>query len=213
MVRRRRNEAFAASLHDDPAWHRRCPVPSGAAFWRAPVPGALTISDERPRRGRGTDMDGLPLPPPLLPSLDTPHAPHPSRIASAVLMLFCLAGATLWALPILAVGLISLLRYSFGSLFVVGESVASALLRTTGADIAGTLQRLQAHPWAAVAASGVGLAACVGAAALAFTRPGAAALLAAASAAWAWHQGLPLAAAVLVPACLAGIAGFIAARP
>ncbi len=150
---------------------------------------------------------------PLTPPLDTPHQARPHRIFALMLTVCGLAGATLWALPILAVGLVSLLRYSFGSLFVVGESVASALLRTTGADIAGTLHRLQAHPWAAVAASGAGLGASVGAVALAFVRPGAAALLAAASAAWAWHEGLPLATAVMVPACLAGIAGLIAARP
>ncbi len=45
----------------------------------------------------------------------------------------------------LASGMLALLRYGFGSLFVVGESVAAVLLRSTGADIAGTMQRLD-HP-------------------------------------------------------------------
>jgi hypothetical protein len=115
-------------------------------------------------------------------------------------------------LPILAFGLVSLLRYSFGSLFVVGESVASALLRSTGADIAGTLQRLEAHPWGSVLSSSAGLALCIGAAALAFEQIGLAVLLTAGSAAWAWQCGMPMISATLAPACVAGIAGLMTAR-
>ncbi len=118
----------------------------------------------------------------------------------------------MWALPIQAFGLVSLLRYSFGSLFVVGESVASALLRSTGADIAGTLQRLEAHPWGGALSSAAGLALCVGAAALAFEQIGLAVLLAAGSAVWAWQCGMPLISLMLAPACVAGITGLIAAR-
>ena len=90
-----------------------------------------------------------------------------------------LAAAVLWSVPILAAGLLALLRYSFGSLFVVGESVAAALLHSTGADIAGTLGRLQAHPWAGAAQAGLGLALSLGAAGLAPRRLPAAMLLAA----------------------------------
>ncbi len=129
-----------------------------------------------------------------------------------MLALFSLAAAALWALPILAFLLVALLRYSFGSLFVVGESVASALLRTTGADIAGTLQRMEAHPWDTVASSAGGLALCIGAAALAFERVSLATLLAVGSAAWAWWCGMPLTAAVLVPGCVAGLIGLMPAR-
>jgi hypothetical protein len=135
------------------------------------------------------------------------------RVTAVTLALSSLAAAVLWALPILAFALLSLLRYSFGSLFVVGESVASALLRSTGADIAGTLQRMEAHPWSGVFSEGCGLVLCVGAAALAFDKISVATLMAVGSAAWAWHSGLPLAAVALVPACLAGLVGLIAARP
>src|ERR1700753_3962193 len=103
-------------------------------------------------------------------------------------MALCVAAAVLWSVPILAAGLMALLRYSFGSLFVVGESVAAALLHSTGADIAGTLQRLQAHPWAGAARSALGLGLSLAAAGLAPRRLPAAMLLAVFGAGWAVMQ-------------------------
>ena len=132
------------------------------------------------------------------------------RLAAAGL---CLAAAVLWSLPLLAAGLLALLRYSFGSLFVVGESVASVLLRSTGADIAGTVQRLQTNPAQNAAEAGAGLVLATAAASLATGRPILAALLAAASGAEAWWYGMPVISAVLVsPVCLSLIARFSDAR-
>ncbi len=111
----------------------------------------------------------------------------------------------LWSLPMLASGLLALLRYGFGSLFVVGESVASALLRSGGADIAGTVGRLEAHPgWSALEAGG-GLLLSAAAAGLATRRPTLAAALAALSGTGAWWIGQPVTASVLAAAALAAI--------
>ncbi len=114
----------------------------------------------------------------------------------------------LWCLPLLASGLLALLRYGFGSLFVVGESLASALLRSGGADIAGTVQRLNADPALSALEAGGGLLLAASAAGLATHNPGVASLLALGSASEALWYGLPLAAAVLVPAAICAIATF-----
>ena len=108
----------------------------------------------------------------------------------------------------LASGLLALLRYGFGSLFVVGESVAQALLRSTGADIAGTVQRLDSSPLLSAAEAACGLLLAAGSAGLVLRRPLTAAGLAALSAGEAWWYGMPLIAAVLAPAALCGIASF-----
>ncbi len=112
----------------------------------------------------------------------------------------------LWSLPMLASGLLALLRYGFGSLFVVGESVAEALLRSAGADIAGTVQRLHASPMLSASEAAVGLLLSAGSAGLALDRPLLAAVLAGVSAAEAWWYGMPLATAVLAPAAICTIA-------
>ena len=114
--------------------------------------------------------------------------------------------AVLWSLPMLASGLLALLQYGFGSLFVVGESVAEALLRSSGADIAGTVQRLHASPLVSAAEAAVGLLLAAGSAATVRHRPLAGAGLAVLSAAEAWWYGMPLVTAVLAPAALCGIA-------
>ncbi len=118
--------------------------------------------------------------------------------------------AVLWALPLMAAGLVALLRYGFGSLFVVGESVAEVLLRSAGADIAGTVGRMQTDPAGAALTAAAGLAPCIAAAAIVYRRPGVAVVLALASAGWGWWSGLPWA---IAPLGLAGVAGLIAAWP
>ncbi len=119
----------------------------------------------------------------------------------------------LWALPLLAAGLLALLRYGFGSLFVVGESVASVLLRSTGADIAGTVQRMQTDPLFSAMEAGAGLLLATVAASMARHQPGPAALLAAASGAEAWWYGMPVISAVLAaPVCLGIVMMFAAPR-
>ena len=120
--------------------------------------------------------------------------------------MLCLAGATLWCLPLLASGLLALLRYGFGSLFVVGESAAAALLRSGGADIAGAIGRLAADPALSAAEAGGGLVLAAAAAALVMQRPRTASLLALGSAAEALWYGLPFAAAMLFPAAICAIA-------
>jgi hypothetical protein len=124
------------------------------------------------------------------------------RSASAACAVLCVAGAVLWSLPMLAVGLVALLRYGFGSLFVVGESVASALLRSTGADIAFTVGHLHHHPLRAAGEAACGLVISAGAASLVFRYRLATALLAGASAAEAWWFGMPLITVLLIPATL-----------
>ena len=119
----------------------------------------------------------------------------------------------LWAVPILAAGLLALLRYSFGSLFVVGESVAAALLGSTGADIAGTMQRLQAHPWRGIAPAALGLALSLGGAGLAFRQAALAMGLAAASGACGLVAGMTVPAALLGAGLACGAVGLIARRP
>ncbi len=114
-------------------------------------------------------------------------------------------GAVLWCLPMLACGLLALLRYGFGSLFVVGESVAEALLSSAGADIAGTVQRLHVSPLLSAGEAAGGLLLSAGSAGMARHRPLAAACLAATSAAEAWWYGMPLITAVLVPAAICTI--------
>ena len=114
--------------------------------------------------------------------------------------------AVLWSLPMLASGLLALLRYGFGSLFVVGESVAEALLRSSGADIAGTVQRLHPSPLSSAAEAAGGLLLAAGSAGTVLRRPLAAAGLAALSAAEAWWYGMPMLTALLAPAALCGIA-------
>ncbi len=111
-------------------------------------------------------------------------------------------GAVLWSLPMLAAGLLALLRYGFGSLFVVGESVASALLSSSGADIAGTLQRLHADPLPGALEAACGLVASGAAASLAGSQPWAACVLAVAGAASAFWYGLPAATAILAAAAV-----------
>ena len=128
-------------------------------------------------------------------------------------MALCLAAAVLWSIPILAAGLLALLRYSFGSLFVVGESVASALLHSTGADIAGTLERLQAHPWAGAARAALGLTLSLAAGALAPRRLVAAMLLAAAAAAWALAEDFTVPAVLLAVAIGCGGVGLLTSNP
>jgi hypothetical protein len=113
----------------------------------------------------------------------------------------------------LAAGLVALLRYSFGSLFVVGESVAASLLGTADADIEGTMQRLQAHPLLGLLQYGAGLALALAAASLAFERTVLACALAGASAAWAWQCGMSVAAVLLLAGGITGLAGSIAPRP
>lgn len=124
-----------------------------------------------------------------------------------------MAAAVLWSLPILAAGLVALLRYGFGSLFVVGESVAALLLGSTGADVADALQRLQDDPFGGLATAGLGLALALGAAGLAWRNLPVALTLAAASAGWAWRCDMPWAAVALMPGCVVGLAGCRAARP
>jgi hypothetical protein len=114
--------------------------------------------------------------------------------------------AVLWSLPMLASGLLALLQYGFGSLFVVGESVAEALLRSTGADIAGTVQRLHASPLLNAAEAAAGLLLAAGCAGCVVRRPVPGALLAALSAGEAWWYGMPLITALLAPAAMCGIA-------
>jgi hypothetical protein len=127
-------------------------------------------------------------------------------------MALSLAAAVLWSVPILAAGLLALFRYSFGSLFVIGESVAAALLHSTGADIAGTMQRLQAHPWEGAARSGLGLAASLAAAALAPRRLPAAMLLSAAGAGWALAADFTVPAALLAGGLGCGVVALMAPR-
>lgn len=124
----------------------------------------------------------------------------------------CLAAAVLWAVPILAAGLLALLRYGFGSLFVFGESVAVALLHGAGADIAGTLGRLQAHPWAGAGRAALGLALSAAAAVLAPRRPGVAMLPAAGGIGWALAAATPVPAALLGAGLVCGMAALIARR-
>ena len=115
----------------------------------------------------------------------------------------------------LAAGLLALLRYGFGSLFVVGESVASALLSSSGADIAGTLQRMHTDPLRGAAEAAAGLVASGAAASLAQRQPPAACALAIAAAAWAWWYGLPIAVATLAAAAGFGLLAAVTtvARP
>jgi hypothetical protein len=115
--------------------------------------------------------------------------------------------------PILAAGLLALFRYSFGSLFVVGESVAEALLHSTGADIAGTMQRLQNDPWRGMAHAALGLALSLGAAGLAFRRAALAMGLAAASGTCALTFGMTVPAALLGAGLVCGTVGLITPRP
>jgi hypothetical protein len=128
-------------------------------------------------------------------------------------MALCLAAAVLWSVPILAAGLLALFRYAFGSLFVVGESVAAALLHSTGADIAGTLDRLQTHPWAGIARAGLGLALSLGAVALAADILPAAILLAIADALWALAQDFTVPAALLAGGAACGAIALLAPNP
>jgi hypothetical protein len=128
-------------------------------------------------------------------------------------MALCSAAAVLWSVPILAAGLLALLRYSFGSLFVIAESVAEALLNSTGADIAGTMQRLQANPWEGTARAALGLACSLGGAGLALRRVPAAMLLAAASGGWALAADFTVPAALLAGGLVCGTVALIAARP
>ena len=115
----------------------------------------------------------------------------------------------LWSLPMLASGLVALLRYGFGSVFVIGESVAVALLRSSGADISGTLSRMEIHPLRAASQAACGLALSAAAASMAQSRPGAATVLATLSAAGAWWYGEPLAAMLL---CLAALGAIVTVR-
>ena len=120
-----------------------------------------------------------------------------------------MAAAVLWSLPMLAAGLVALLRYGFGSLFVVGESVASALLRSTGADIAGTVSHLHADPVRGAVEAAFGLLLAAGAASVSLARPAGAAGLAMLSGVEAWWYGVPLISAVLAAAFLCASAGAI----
>ena len=106
----------------------------------------------------------------------------------------------------LASGLLALLRYGFGSLFVVGESVAEALLRSGGAGIAGTVQRLHASPLLSASEAAAGLLLSAGAAGTMLRQPLVAAVLAGSSAGEAWWYGMPLITALLAPAAIVGIA-------
>lgn len=105
----------------------------------------------------------------------------------------------------LAAGLLSLLRYGFGSLFVVGESVAMALLRSTGADIAGTVDRLHVAPLRGALEAGCGLILSAAAANLVWDAPLLAGSLAAVSAAEAWWFGMPLITALEGPAVVLAV--------
>ena len=113
--------------------------------------------------------------------------------------------AVLWSLPMLASGLVALLRYGFGSVFVIGESVAAALLRSSGADISGTLSRMEIHPVRAALQAACGLMLAAAAASMAQPRPGVATVLATLSAAGAWWYGEPLAAVLLGVAAMGAI--------
>jgi len=128
-------------------------------------------------------------------------------------MALCLAAAMLWSVPILAAGLLALLRYSFGSLFVVGESVAAALLHSTGADFAGTLRRLQADPWPGIARAGLGLVLSLGAVALAPRKLLAAMALALLGAGWALAQDFTVPAALLASGALFGGVALLGPNP
>ena len=109
--------------------------------------------------------------------------------------------------------MVALLRYGFGSLIVVGESVAAALMRSTGADIAGTVNRLQASPLRNAAEAGLGLLLATASAGLTRRQPAGAALFAAASAAEAWWYGMPVICGVLLaPICVGLIGGITALR-
>ena len=108
----------------------------------------------------------------------------------------------------LAAGLLALLRYGFGSLFVVGESVAAALLSSGGADIAGTLGRMQTDPLRGAAEAAAGLVASGAAASLARRAPLGTFGLALAGAGWAWWYGLPMA---MVTALAAAVFALLAA--
>ncbi|WP_158747277.1 hypothetical protein [Acidisphaera sp. L21] len=133
-----------------------------------------------------------------------------AQVAAAGL---CLASAILWSLPVMASGLLALLRYGFGSIFVVGESVAAALLRSAGADVADTVQRLHANPTGGATEAAAGLLLSTAAAAMTTRQPSMAALLAAASALEAWWYGLPVISIMLVaPVCVGIIGGFVARR-
>lgn len=112
--------------------------------------------------------------------------------------------AVLWSLPLLASALIALLRYGFGSLFVFGESVAVALLRGTGADIAGTVQRLDAGALPRAAEAAIGVLISGAAASVILRRPGLGAALAALAAVEAWWVGVPVAASLLAAAMVCG---------
>ena len=118
----------------------------------------------------------------------------------------------LWSLPLLASGLLALLRYGFGSLFVVGESIASILLSSTGADIAGTLQRLHVHPLRTAAEAALGLVMSAAGATSMARAPLPAAAAAFGAAAWAGWFGLSVAAAVLLPAAALGLIAAQASR-
>ena len=115
----------------------------------------------------------------------------------------------LWSLPLLASGLLALLRYGFGSLFVVGESVAAVLLRSAGADIAVTRcsNWMRTHPWwtAAEAATSASWSWPQPPSSLVQRRPAVAAGLAAISGAEAWWFGQPFGTAVLASAAIAAI--------
>lgn len=119
--------------------------------------------------------------------------------------MLCLAAAVLWSLPLLASALLALLRYGFGSLFVVGESMASALLRSSGADIAGTVQRLDIDPLRSAAEAGLGLVLAAAAAQAVQRQPAVAAGLAMLSGAEAWCYGQLIGTAVLGCAAVAAI--------
>ena len=109
--------------------------------------------------------------------------------------------------------MLALLRYSFGSLFVVGESVAAALLGGTGADIAGTMQRLQTHPWQGAARATLGLGSSLAAAGLAPRRVPVAMLFAAASAGWALAADFTVPAALLAGGLGCGAVALFSAQP
>ena len=111
----------------------------------------------------------------------------------------------LWCLPMLASGLVALLRYGFGSLFVVGESIAEVLLSSAGADIAGTVERLHGAPLLSAAEAAGGLLLSAGSAGMARRRPLVAAGLALASAGEAFWYGMPLITALLIPAAICTI--------
>jgi hypothetical protein len=105
----------------------------------------------------------------------------------------------------LASGLLSLLRYGFGSLFVIGEDVAVALLRSSGADIAGTVRRLHASPLLSAGEACGGMLLAAVAASLVWDRPAVAALFATASACEAWWYGLPIVTGLLGAAVICAL--------